>query len=125
IRRLTRTYAVLSGINSTILRVHERAALLSESCNIAVRVGELALAMVVGPRRRGSERALASDGASPEVVSRIADWLVDEHSPSGFVARLTSARSPVVINDLHSDNTLGVTGDIVRADGHRALAVLP
>jgi diguanylate cyclase (GGDEF)-like protein/PAS domain S-box-containing protein len=125
IRRLTRTYAVLSGINSTILRVHERAALLSESCNIAVRVGELALAMVVGPRRRGSERALASDGASPEVVSRIADWLVDDHSPSGFVARLSSARSPVVINDLQSDNALGVTGDIVRADGHRALAVLP
>jgi len=124
IRRLTRTYAVLSSINSTILRVHERAALLAASCNIAVRVGELALAVVVGSPRPGSERAaVASDGAAPTVVRRIADWLTDEGSASGFVAEFAS--TPVVINDLGNDDLLGAIGDSVRAEGHLALTVLP
>jgi len=126
IRRLTRTYAVLSGINSTILRVHERAALLAGSCNIAVRVGELALAVVVGSPLPGSDRAaVASDGASSGVVKRVAEWLVDPSSASGFVEQFAVARSPIVINDLRRDGELGEIGDVLRADGHLALTVLP
>jgi diguanylate cyclase (GGDEF)-like protein len=128
IRRLTRTYAILSGISATILRVHEREALLAESCNIAVRVGELALAMVITPPLPGLERGtVASDGASAQVVNRIATWLSKEGGGSAepLVEQLVAARRPIVINDLRIDDGLGVLGEVLRAEGHLALAVLP
>ena len=36
VRRLTRVYAVLSGINSLIVRAHDRDELFKEACRIAV-----------------------------------------------------------------------------------------
>ncbi|HLX27545.1 MAG TPA: EAL domain-containing protein [Casimicrobiaceae bacterium] len=44
IQRLNRIYAVLSGINTLIVRVRERHELYRESCRIAVEVGGLQLA---------------------------------------------------------------------------------
>src|SRR5206468_1683670 len=44
IARLNRIYAVLSGINSTIVRVREREELLREACGIVVRAGGFRLA---------------------------------------------------------------------------------
>ena len=41
IARLSRIQAVLSGINSTIVRVRERRELLRESCRIAVQRGRI------------------------------------------------------------------------------------
>lgn len=127
IRRLTRTYAVLSGIGATILRVHEREALLADSCNIAVRVGELALAMVIPPPRPDVERStVTSDGASTQVVERIADWLgARGDSPTPLVEQLLSTRRPIVVNDLRVDEGLGVLGDVLRGESLLALAVLP
>jgi len=46
IARLNRIYAVLSGINSTIVRVREREELLREACRIVVRAGGFRLAWV-------------------------------------------------------------------------------
>lgn len=40
IRRLNQLYAVLSGINSTIVRIRERQALFQEACRILVEHGE-------------------------------------------------------------------------------------
>lgn len=39
VRRLSRIHAVLSGINSAIVRIHERKELLDETCRIAVDEG--------------------------------------------------------------------------------------
>jgi len=126
IRRLTRTYAVLSGISATILRVHERTALLSEACNIAVRVGELALSMVIPVPRQGSTPgALTSEGASRQVVNRVTSWLTDDGARSNLVEQLVSARRPIIVNDLRNDGDLGVLGEVLRGEGHLALAVLP
>ena len=46
IARLSRIQAVLSGINSTIVRVRERGELLRESCRIAVRDGGFKMAWI-------------------------------------------------------------------------------
>src|SRR5204863_7600099 len=48
IARLNRIYAVLSGINSTIVRVREREELLREACRIVVRAGGFRLAWLGG-----------------------------------------------------------------------------
>lgn len=46
IRRLNRIHAVLSGINSVLVRVRERSQVLAEACQIAVRQGGFACAWV-------------------------------------------------------------------------------
>src|SRR5256885_8267646 len=40
IHRLTRVYAVLSGINALIVRVRDRDELFREACRIAVEAGQ-------------------------------------------------------------------------------------
>jgi len=46
IARLNRIYAVLSGINATIVRVRDREQLFREACRIAVRAGGFQLAWI-------------------------------------------------------------------------------
>src|SRR6202022_570130 len=46
IRRLNRVYAVLSGINTLIVRVRDRDELFKEACRIAVESGQFPLAWV-------------------------------------------------------------------------------
>ncbi len=46
IARLNRVLAVLSGINSAIVRIRERPALFDEACRIAVEDGQFALAWI-------------------------------------------------------------------------------
>lgn len=46
IARLTRLYAVLSQINATIVRQHDREALFHEVCQIVVQHGQFALAWI-------------------------------------------------------------------------------
>ncbi len=43
---LNRVYAVLSGINAAIVRIHEPQALFEETCRVAVEAGQFALAWI-------------------------------------------------------------------------------
>ncbi|MEI9948864.1 MAG: EAL domain-containing protein [Pseudomonadota bacterium] len=126
IRRLTRTYAVLSGVSSTILRVHQRRALLAEICNIAVHVGELALAVVASTDVEPGAAVLTSNGASSDLHQTIGRWLVDESKRSGsLVERAARVRCPVVINDLRQEHWVDQLGPALLTAGHLALAVIP
>ena len=44
--RLNRVYSVLSGINTTIVRVHDRNELFAEACRIAVEHGKFRMAWI-------------------------------------------------------------------------------
>ncbi|TCO81993.1 diguanylate cyclase (GGDEF)-like protein [Plasticicumulans lactativorans] len=46
ILRLSRVHAVLSGINSAIVRIHDRRELFAEACRIAVEHGQFGIAWV-------------------------------------------------------------------------------
>lgn len=86
IARLTRGYAVLSGINSAIVRIHERQALLDEVCRrVATETGEFRGAWI-GWRDPESTKILpvASKGIAREACSLGHDQdLVDEALRSG------------------------------------------
>jgi len=79
IRRLSRIQSVLSGINSAIVRIHERGALLDEACRIAVDHGGFPLAWVglVHPET-GHTEFVAYSGSDPGVADRISSALVDD-----------------------------------------------
>ena len=44
--RLNRVYAVLSGINTTIVRIHDRQELFDEACRIAIEQGQFRMAWI-------------------------------------------------------------------------------
>ena len=126
IRRLTRTHAVLSGINSTILRVHGRSALLAQSCDIAVRVGGLAFSVVAAPHRSAERPVVAWAGASSGLVELVGEWLVTESTQhDSVVEQSTRLRRPIIVDDLRQASDLGPIRDALLAAGHQALAVLP
>ena len=126
ISRLTRMYAVLSGVNATILRVHQRAALLADTCNIALSVGELALAVVTGFTSGAEVKVVAGGGGSPELVTAVAGWLtLERERPGSLVQRAIATAHPVVVDDLRQDESTGDLRAGLLAAGHLALAVVP
>lgn len=124
IRSLTRTHAVLSGINSTILRVHERTALLRESCELAVRVGGLSLAVAAQSRLGNAGHVVAWAGGSPDRVDGIGNWLAGE-SGRGEVERSSSQRGPIVVNDLRQREDMAELGASLLASGQLSMAIVP
>ena len=107
--RLSRIYAMQSGINAAIVRLHERRALLQEAACIAVREGEFSMAWV------GSIDAAG-----------IA-WLGQPAVEEGAVARLAAVAArelrTVTCNDFAGE--LGAAGAALCARGQHALAAFP
>ena len=77
IKRLNRVYAVLSGINSLIVRVQDRDILFKEACEVAIEHGHFKMAWI-GVVDRSAQRILpiASAGAEPEFLALIKDSFV-------------------------------------------------
>jgi len=124
IRSLTRTHAILSGINSMILRVHDREALLREACDIAVRVGELSLAIAVQPRLGPEGHVVAYAGTRPSLIEMVGDWLLAESRQVGDVIE-RSAHTPIVVNELGTENVPGSLHSSLLEAGYQALAAVP
>jgi diguanylate cyclase (GGDEF)-like protein/PAS domain S-box-containing protein len=102
IHRLNRVYAVLSGINSLIVRVHERRELFNEACRIVVEHGKFAMAWigVLDPATQ-DVRPVAWAGESAEELSR-SNSSASEYSPRGTgpVGRAFREQHPVFDNDI-------------------------
>ena len=69
IARLNRVYAVLSGINSALLRIQDADELLRQACRIAVEHGKFRLAQVHRVDQPGGELSVVARSASPEQES--------------------------------------------------------
>ncbi|MEW6688853.1 MAG: PAS domain S-box protein [Pseudomonadota bacterium] len=126
IRRLNRTYAVLSAINSAIVRVNDRDTLLREVCRIAHKKGGFPIAWA-GVIDRGTSHVepLAWRGVDEEYV-RTLRRSAGSVAPGegGVVGLAVRSREPVVSNDIASDPRL-THGARAAERGSRALVVLP
>jgi PAS domain S-box-containing protein len=128
IRRLNRVYAVLSGINTLIVRVRDRDELFHESCRIAVEHGQFKMAWIgVVDREAMKIVPNASVGAEPEFLALVRDsFSLNEGDALGntMSARAVRERIAIVSNDMqHDPRTLFATK---RSDrGVAAMAVLP
>ena len=127
IMRLSRIYAVSSGVNAAIARIHTRDALFDEVCRIAVQVGAFKTAWIgVFEPDALDGRVVAWCGGDRRVVDRVRLTLradsIDSARPACVAAR--EART-VICNDVSTDPGLApVAGDMLE-DGHRAVAALP
>jgi diguanylate cyclase (GGDEF)-like protein/PAS domain S-box-containing protein len=101
IARLSRIQAVLSGINSTIVRVRERRELLRESCRIAVQQGGFRMAWI-GLVEPGALKAtpLVWDGAEQGYLQEIGAMYAHRADDPGAVGESLRQKKMVVVNDI-------------------------
>ncbi|HVL45643.1 MAG TPA: EAL domain-containing protein [Acidovorax sp.] len=128
IKRLNRVYAVLSGINTLIVRVRQRDELFREACRIAVEHGQFKIAWIGRVDHALQEVvpvALAGAGADFLMHVRRRLWLGEPpregESLSACVVRTQEA---VVCEDIQNDPRVLVPKELA-ARGVASMAVLP
>jgi diguanylate cyclase (GGDEF)-like protein/PAS domain S-box-containing protein len=102
---LNRVYAFLSGINSLIVRVRDRAELFRDACRIATTQGGFPLAMM-GTVDRSAKKivTVAIEGEDPRVVAAIKAILsVSDGSVNAMVEEAMRTKTPAIANDSQND----------------------
>jgi len=123
--RLNRVYAMLSGINSLLVRVGDREQLLREACRIAVEQGGFkaawcGLTETIAP---GAQSSVAGDWP-PAVADPVRSGQIDlKEYP--IIAQAIRTRAPVVLNELAEQSSQYPLAQALAAHGARALAALP
>jgi diguanylate cyclase (GGDEF)-like protein/PAS domain S-box-containing protein len=127
IKRLNRVYAVLSGINTLILRVRDRDELFREACRIAVESGQFPLAWVaVADPRDERVKAVAWAGDERGFVQLTRPTVAAKgQGKPGLGAQAMAKRSPVVCNDIESDGSAMRYPEGALERGYRSAAALP
>jgi diguanylate cyclase (GGDEF)-like protein/PAS domain S-box-containing protein len=126
IRRLNRVYAVLSGINTLIMRVRNREELFKEACRIAVEQGGFRMSLIcIADRSAMKIVPVASAGKDEELLTAVKGMLSSsEGAPNTMVARAMMEKRAIVSNDSQSDPQV-LLGRKYAKSGVRSVAVLP
>ncbi|WP_266171136.1 EAL domain-containing protein [Dyella subtropica] len=127
IARLNRIYAVLSSINTTIVRVRERQQLYDEACRIAVELGNFSFAWIgTFDAVTQAVTPVASMGRDDDCLRRI-DLGAAEEAPLNcpstlqFIAR----KQPVICNDIAADENMRSLRTDALSRGYRSAALFP
>ena len=126
IRRLNRTYAVLSNINELIVRESDRQILLNEVCNIAVQDGEFQMSWI---------GIFDTETDSFQPVSSAAKASGYREQLHTSIAQIMAGREPlwrtlidgqiIICNDIEHDDRLISQREKTLALGCRSLAAFP
>ena len=123
---LNRVYAVLSGINSLIVRAPIREELFREACRIAVETGGFRMAMIsiVNPDTKKIV-PMASTGKDKALDNAISNILSsDEFATGTMVARVIREKKTIISNDSQHDPQVVFSKKYTDA-GVRSMAILP
>jgi diguanylate cyclase (GGDEF)-like protein/PAS domain S-box-containing protein len=127
IKRLNRVYAMLSGINTLIIRVRDRQVLYREACNIAVDAGQFRLAWI-GMVNRDTQNIDAVAWAGDEQ----GHWLLDRPTVGaagsrrvGLAAKAIATKKYVVCNDIEADKEILAYPKEAFARGYRSVITMP
>ena len=124
IARLTRIHKVLSGINSAIVRITDRDALLRAACQIAVENGNLAFATIAARLPDSSFSIVAAMGSEEVQAPLLGTARGNVEDGLELLRRVDGRRAPVLVNDTRSARELGL-GQQFAAAGHEAIAAFP
>jgi diguanylate cyclase (GGDEF)-like protein/PAS domain S-box-containing protein len=126
IERMNRVYAVLSGINTLIVRVRNRDELFKEACRIAVDQGGFRMSLIcISDRGAMKIEPVASAGKDDELLTAIKGLLSSsEGAPNTMVAQAMMDKRAIVSNDSQSDPQVSLGKKYAEA-GVRSMAVLP
>ena len=127
IMRLNRVYAVLSGINETIVRTGNRQDLFTEACRIAVEQGKFRLAWIGLLDANGLDvTPVARAGVDEGYLDNIQLTARDD-APDGceMVARALREKTAVVCNDIDTDPQMARWREEALRRGYRSVVVFP
>jgi diguanylate cyclase (GGDEF)-like protein/PAS domain S-box-containing protein len=127
IMRLNRVYAVLSGINSTIIRTRNRQELFDEACRIAVGHGQLRMTWIGLLDASGVDvTPIAKAGFEEGYLDQIR-LTTREDAPDAcvMVGRAWREKTPVVCNDIATDPQMARWREEALRRGYRSVAVFP
>lgn len=126
LRRLNRTYAVLSSINQAIVRLRQPQALFEAACRIAVEEGGFRLAWV-GLSNEVTRRieVVAQAGESGDYLEKVNIALDDKARRAGPVGRAFLSGKHVVINDTAQDSRMAPWRKDALRLGYLAVAAFP
>jgi diguanylate cyclase (GGDEF)-like protein/PAS domain S-box-containing protein len=122
---LNRVYAMLSGINTLIVRTDNREELFQETCRIAVDGGfRMALIAMLDPR---SQRLVpvASQGKDAALMASITQILASEASASKTMGAQALRDKRVVVSNHSQDDPQVLFGAQYMAAGIHSMAVFP
>ena len=127
IERLNRVYAVLSGINTTIVRTRDRQKLFEEACRIAVDHGKFVFAWI-GLLDADTRKVnpVAKAGRDDGYLSQI-NLTAKEDAPGNceLTAHALTGAAPVVCNDIAADERMKTWRAEALKRGYRSIALLP
>ncbi|MEO8006140.1 MAG: EAL domain-containing protein, partial [Betaproteobacteria bacterium] len=128
IGRLSRIHAVLSGINSAIVRIRDQQGLFNEACRIVVEQGRFAIAWI-GLVNPDSSRIdpVAWSGAEQALLAKLEPrFVLNPTGPRrGLSATAVAEGRPVVVNDVANDERVASLTNEHRAHSIASLAILP
>lgn len=126
ISRLNRIKTVLSGINSAIVRLHERQTLFDEACRIAVEDGGFATAWI-GLRQEpvNTLQTMAAQGLSDQALDKLRILLMaDAEARSSMAYQALDGAAPIWCNDLtQADPAQAGVTEALRAGFGSAIAL--
>ncbi len=129
IRRLSRIHAVLSGINSAIVRIRDPQQLFDEACRIAVEHGNFGIAWI-GRYDADKEELVPAASAGVEgeyhLMSEKLSTAGNSPSGAGMIARAIHERRAVYSNDIRLEPEVGGRRrqEAIRR-GYRAMCTFP
>jgi len=126
IKRLNRVYAMLSGINTLIVRVRQREELYREACRMAVEAGQFRMAWIgVVDQQSGLVKPVASAGEVGDFFES-APLAVIENKPGGhgLAGRAIRGKKPMLSNDIRNDPQRLMRKELDER-GINSLAVIP
>jgi diguanylate cyclase (GGDEF)-like protein/PAS domain S-box-containing protein len=125
---LNRVYAVLSGINTLIVRASDRDQMFAEACRIAIEAGGFRMAWIGVLEDVSSNVVLvASAGGTGELLAALQERYrpnAGQMPVDSLAARAVREKKPVVSNEIHVDSTIAL-GRKHDAAGIRSMAILP
>ncbi len=130
IRRLNRIYAVLSGINSTIVRVSNREELFKETCRIAVEAGNFRAAWIgLVDRTTNTIEPVAWRGVDDDYIRAmpVLQLAASDSTAPGTLGPGPLAifqKQPVLVADIAGEPGYALK-DEAKDRGFRSLAKLP
>ncbi|MHB1083527.1 MAG: sensor domain-containing phosphodiesterase [Thiobacillus sp.] len=125
ISHLNRVYAVLSGINSLVVRVTDRDELFRGACRIAIEAGGFRMAMlcIVDPHTSGII-PVATAGKDESLLTSIKTLLSSSEAVSKtMIARAISGKTVIISNDSQVDPQVLLGGQYAES-GVRSIVVL-
>ncbi|MBK7473028.1 MAG: EAL domain-containing protein [Betaproteobacteria bacterium] len=127
ITRLNRVYAVLSGVNTSIVRIRDRQELFWEACRIAVELGKFRFAWIGLLDANGLDvTPVASAGVGEGYLDNIQLTARDDAPDCcELVKRALRERTAVVCNDVDTDPQMARWRQEALRRGYRSVVVLP